>query len=291
MKKVPRSLGVHDGSFHADEVTACALLLLYDLIDENKVIRTRDPEKLSTCDFVCDVGGVFDPEQRRFDHHQVDYKGSLSSAGMVLAYLVKHKKMSEPLYTMLNETLIMGVDAHDNGVFHIVLGTTNFSQVISNFLPVRYDSPPEAMDAAFMTAVRFARGHLERLHERFAYTQECLEQVRQAMQNPEPILIFDESIPWIDNFFELGGATHPAQYVIMPSGDHWKLRGVPPTHAERMKIRRPLPLAWAGLHEAELQAKTQIKGAIFCHKGRFISIWKTKEDALKAAHLALKEGR
>ena len=29
----PRSFGTHDGSFHADEVTACALLLLFDLID------------------------------------------------------------------------------------------------------------------------------------------------------------------------------------------------------------------------------------------------------------------
>ena len=28
-----RTLGTHDGSFHADEVTACALLLLFDLID------------------------------------------------------------------------------------------------------------------------------------------------------------------------------------------------------------------------------------------------------------------
>ncbi|MDF2550599.1 MAG: hypothetical protein K0S07_1666, partial [Chlamydiales bacterium] len=31
--KQPRSFGTHDGSFHADEVTACALLLLVDLID------------------------------------------------------------------------------------------------------------------------------------------------------------------------------------------------------------------------------------------------------------------
>jgi uncharacterized UPF0160 family protein len=30
-----------------------------------------------------------------------------------------------------------------------------------------------------------------------------------------------------------------------------------------------------------------IEGAIFCHKGRFISVWKTKEDALKAAEKAL----
>ena len=39
--KIPRSVGTHDGTFHADEVTACALLLLFDLVDGNKIIRTR----------------------------------------------------------------------------------------------------------------------------------------------------------------------------------------------------------------------------------------------------------
>ncbi len=54
---VPKSVGTHDGSFHADEVTACSLLLLYKLIDKDKIIRTRDPEALARCEYVCDVGG------------------------------------------------------------------------------------------------------------------------------------------------------------------------------------------------------------------------------------------
>lgn len=32
--------------------------------------RTRDQKLLDECDIVVDVGGVFDPERRRFDHHQ-----------------------------------------------------------------------------------------------------------------------------------------------------------------------------------------------------------------------------
>ena len=35
-------------------------------------------------------------------------------------------------------------------------------------------------------------------------------------------------------------------------------------------------------HEEELRKMTGIAGAIFCHKGRFISIWETREDALQA---------
>lgn len=33
-------------------------------------MRTRDPEKLASCDIVVDVGGEYDPQRHRYDHHQ-----------------------------------------------------------------------------------------------------------------------------------------------------------------------------------------------------------------------------
>ena len=94
----PRTLGTHDGSFHADEVTACALLILFDLIDIEGIVRTRDLKVLETCEFVCDVGGIYDDSIKRFDHHQVGYKGSYSSAGMILKYLKDQKIIDAKLY-------------------------------------------------------------------------------------------------------------------------------------------------------------------------------------------------
>jgi hypothetical protein len=35
-----------------------------------KIVRTRDPKLLEKCEIVVDVGGVFDHEARRYDHHQ-----------------------------------------------------------------------------------------------------------------------------------------------------------------------------------------------------------------------------
>ena len=35
-----------------------------------EIVRTRDPELLSQCDVVVDVGGVFDHDAKRYDHHQ-----------------------------------------------------------------------------------------------------------------------------------------------------------------------------------------------------------------------------
>lgn len=284
-----RSLGTHDGSFHSDEVTACALLLLFDRIDRDRVHRTRDAKRLELCEYVCDVGGVYDPNRKRFDHHQNDYQGTMSSAGMVLLYL-RDKGFLEPhLYDYYNKSLVSGVDAHDNGVAKWEMGTTTFSQVISNFMPIEYDVTDAAMNQAFFQAVDFAFGHLDRLRKRHFYTIQCKALVKKKMAEGGHALIFEESIPWMENFFELGGEVHPAQFVIMPSGPHWKLRGIPPSLNERMKVRKPLPENWAGLRETELRNVSGINGAIFCHKGRFISIWETKEDAIKALHQVLRK--
>ena len=97
-------------------------------------------------------------------------------------------------------------------------------------------------------------------------------------------------MPWMECFFEMGGENHPALFVVMPSSGHWKLRGIPPNNEERMKVRQPLPEKWAGLLEEELKQISGIPGAIFCHKGRFISVWETKEDVLKALNYVLKDG-
>lgn len=286
---IPRSFGTHDGSFHADEVTACSLLLLYDRIDRDKIKRTRDPKILDHCDYVCDVGGSYDPGKRRFDHHQFDYKGPLSSAGMILLYLKEQEILHPHLYDCFNKVLILGVDAHDNGRALQEAGVTTFSHVVSNFLPIEYESLAEEMQKAFFTAVDFVLGHLDRMKHRFAYTLACEGIVKKTMAESQSTLIFDRALPWMENFFDLGGEFHPAQFVIMPAGHHWKLRGIPPNLHERMKVRTPLPESWAGLLQDDLRKVSGIPGAIFCHKGQFISIWETKEDAMRALRIALKK--
>src|SRR5690242_10873206 len=122
----PRSFGTHDGTFHADEVTACALLELYGLIDHDKIKRTRSVEELAVCEYVCDVGGVYTPEIKRFDHHQAEYRGILSSAGMVLEYLKSQNVITQKEFDFLNNSLIRGVDAHDNGKDPQIVGFCTF---------------------------------------------------------------------------------------------------------------------------------------------------------------------
>lgn len=286
-----RSLGTHDGSFHADEVTACALLIVFGRIDRALIIRTRIPEVLDGCEYVCDVGGIYDPSRKRFDHHQIDYKGSLASAGMIWRYLFDEGEVDEPLFSYLNQSIIFGVDAHDNGLVVQQEGVCTFSHVIANFVPAAYDADTEELTDAFFQALDFATGHFKRVLHRYHYIRACKGEVERAMKGEGQVLIFDEPLPWQENFFQLGGEKHPALFVIMPSGDHWKLRGIPPNKKDKMQVRMPLPQQWGGLRDEALAKVSGIPGAIFCHKGRFISVWETKEDALAALKVVLSLAR
>ncbi len=286
-KKNPRSIGTHDGTFHADEVTACALLLLFNLIDRDKIIRTRNPDVLATCEYVCDVGGLYDPSQKIFDHHQTDYDGKMSSAGMILLYLRDIEIISPGEYEFLHKNLILGVDDHDNGRDPQIPGVCTYSHVIANYPPYDDTSTDETQNAAFQEALDFALGLLGRFHKRYHYMQASRKTVEQAMEEGNECLYFDRYLPWLDVFFELGGVDHPALFVIMPSGDHWKLRGIPPDTKDKMKVRLALPQEWAGLMDDELKKVSGIPGAVFCHKGRFISVWETKEDAIQALEQVL----
>lgn len=284
---VPRSFGTHDVSCHADEVTACALLLKFEMIDREKIIRTRDERKLATCDFVCDVGGEYDPKRRRFDHHQADYTGDLSSAGMILSYLLAEKIIEQKLYDYLNRVLIHGIDQIDNGKWEPKYGFCTFSQIISNFGPVLYEATDEQYDQGFLEALDFTLDLLEKFLIRFDYIMQCESTIASVMQNMDECLVFEKAMPWLEAFFELGGDKHSAEFVIMPSGKHWKLRAIPPSYDRRMEVRRPLPKEWAGLLAEDLKKVSGISGGIFCHKGRFISVWETKEDALRALKMTL----
>ena len=284
-KIIKRSFGTHDGSFHADEVCACALLLLFNLIDKDKIFRSRDPVVIDQCEYICDVGGKYIPKLKRFDHHQKDYLGDLASAGMILLYLKNQAFMDATLYDHFNNSLIKFVDAHDIGKSETK--GYSFSQIIANFIPIDYNATANERYLAFIKALDFICSHLKRMQDRFLYTRKSLDIVKKAMQQKNKYLIFDQSIPWIDAFFELKGDTHPALFIVMPTQGHYKLRAIPPDTNNRMKVRMPLPFEWAGLHNDELKKVSKIEGSIFCHKGRFISIWKTKDDALKALKYVL----
>ena len=121
----------HVAPHHADEVFATAMLSILFPVE---LLRTRDQEIIkNTKAIVYDVGGEFDPIRKRFDHHQKSFSEirddgiSYSSAGLIWreygASIVKSiaktgvidDVMTAEVVSLVDEALIRGIDARDNG--------------------------------------------------------------------------------------------------------------------------------------------------------------------------------
>ena len=67
-------IGTHSDTFHCDEVMACVMLLQTREFANSSIVRTRQDDVFDLLDIVVDVGGVFDVERNRFDHHMASFK-------------------------------------------------------------------------------------------------------------------------------------------------------------------------------------------------------------------------
>ncbi len=279
------TVGTHSGSFHADDVLAFALVRVF--VDaEAEVVRTRDAARLDACDVVVDVGGVFDPAARRFDHHQAAYEGPRSSAGMVLDWLESTARVSPDLATHLRHRMVEYVDAVDTGREAPRIDVPCFARIVEAF--GEGAETPDAQRAAFLDAADVAQKMVNALRGGHARVVEARAAVRAAMAaavaSGSSIVELERYHPWKPVYFEEEGADHPTDYVLFPSDDgSWKVVGIPPSLGQ-FEQKRPLPESWAGKMGAELDEATGVSGSVFCHKNRFIAVFQTRAAALEALH-------
>ena len=280
---MPTLVATHDGPFHADDVMAVALVRTF--VDAQcEVVRTRDPAKLDGADIVVDVGAVYAPEQGRFDHHQASYQGPLSSAGMVLEWLVTSGQIDAELSGKLRHGLMDYIDAVDNGRTAPRSDLPCFPRIVEALNHTAEDHP--GFDAAFAHAEQFSCLWLQGLiseHERILRARRVVTQAMQAAEQARSRVIeLAEYLPWKPVYFDHGGETHPTDYVMHPGTDgSWRVVAIPPKLGD-FGQKRPLPEAWAGLTDAELEAVTGVPGSVFCHKNRFIAVFRTRDAALEA---------
>jgi len=278
--------GTHSGSFHADDVLAFGLIRAFE-DPAAIVVRTREADALEACDVVFDVGGVYDPERGRFDHHQNEYQGPLSSAGMVLAWLESRDRIEPELADRLSRELVDYVDAVDNGrhspdgripCFTSIIGTMNNELDDGNGHDERY---AEAADIATRYLRGIAAGHRADAAAR-ATVRAAME---DAVARGSRTIHLDGYVPWKPAYFDLGGRDHPTDFVMFPAEDSWRIIAIPPELGSFAK-KVPFPESWAGLTDAELEAATGVQGARFCHKNRFIAVFATREAAEEAMQRA-----
>lgn len=131
----PTTITTHDGQFHADEVTSCAILNA--LYPNNNIIRTRKADLITKSDIVVDVGFEYNHKAKRYDHHQKTFHNTfaetsnipMSSVGLVykhyginfISSIVNTKKFKSEddlikFYEKVYYNVIAELDANDNGI-------------------------------------------------------------------------------------------------------------------------------------------------------------------------------
>lgn len=287
----------HNGSFHADDVFACATLsLVFEKRGESfEVIRTRDEEIIKNTDYVFDVGGFYDESINRFDHHQKGGAGKrdngieYSSFGLVWKKFGIEICNGEEVVKIIDDRLVAPVDAFDNG-FDLVENKYQISPYfIQHFLLAMRPTLREkdlTNDEMFLKSVLIAKQVLSReiIHvEDALFSFQKVVSVYEKTEDKR-ILVLDENF---QNEESLTKLKEPL-YIIYPKNDDglWGVRAVR-QNARTFDNRKDFPKSWAGLRDEELQKVTGVEDAVFCHKGLFLAISKSKEGAVKLAELAL----
>ena len=112
----------HNDKFHADDVFAMATLRILFGEKIQKVIRTRDEFIIKDADIVFDVGGIYNPDLNRFDHHQNESAGErenkipYASFGLVWKKWGSEICKSEDVAKLVDKKIVQPIDASDNVV-------------------------------------------------------------------------------------------------------------------------------------------------------------------------------
>ncbi|CAG8565773.1 719_t:CDS:10 [Ambispora leptoticha] len=310
---------------YSDEALAVFMLRQTQTYKDSTIIRTRDQQKLDECDIVVDVGGVYDPEKNRYDHHQrgffetfsPQHSIKLSSAGLIYKHFGKEiigtrlnlnpaDPKLELLYQKAYEDLIEGLDAQDNGINRYpeecqakYKDLTNLPQQVARLNPWWNTENPD-IDGQFYKAVELTGSEFYNLIDYLGLAWLPAREIvmkafekRFEIDKSGRILVLDMFCPWKAHLLDLEKEKNIANdenilYVLYPDdSENWRVQCVPVT-LEAFNSRKPLPEEWLGLRDAELSEKAKIEECIFVHMSGFIGGNKTKDGALEMAKKALK---
>ncbi|KAI5078618.1 hypothetical protein GOP47_0006289 [Adiantum capillus-veneris] len=306
--KPPLSIGTHNGTFHCDEALGCFLLRLTPRFRDAHIVRTRDPQVLGTLDAVLDVGGIYEHESYRYDHHQKGFEVSfghgfntkLSSAGLVYKHFgldIVSKEMdvesNHPdviqMYKALYKNFVEAIDAVDNGVNQYdtdklprYVDNTRLSGRVAKLNPdwIEVNSTErendcfnQAMELAGQEFLDSLRYHVKSWLPARSIVSNCIKK-RKELEQSGQIMMLDRFCPWKEHIHELEEELQvdpSIKYVLYQDGRNlqWRIQAVV-VAVGKFESRRPLPAAWRGLVDEKLSEVVGVGGCVFVHSSGFI---------------------
>ncbi len=299
--KKKKKLVTHSGSFHADDIFACATLSLYlkRQGERFELVRTRDESIIEGADYVFDVGGIYDPQTNRFDHHQIGGAGKRENDIPYAAFGLVWKKIGpllcedERVVDDIDRRLVQGIDAIDNGISiseSLPCGVYDYGLygIISAYQNTWKEARNEKKQyESFMKLVSFFEGVLEREIEKTKHHLEMLEIIEDCYQRSENKQIIE--VPYHVGVGSLSQVLHKYDevlYVVARSNGNWKVVAMRKNPCS-FENRKALPQSWAGKRGEALQEVSGVSDAVFCHNALWMAVAESRIGAWQLAELAL----
>ena len=313
-----KTVVTHNGLFHADEASGIAFLSLL-LGSEMRVVRTRNPAQIEQADVALDVGGVYNSDGLRYDHHQKDFldvhEGTsikLAACGLIWRHygtclITKlHPELDveqvQSLWQTVDETVCRPVDMQDNGqntfkVEGAEAQALTISMMVSSFNQQDIYSP--AQDEAFLRVVEILKEYVLNFLRAGANKLQLLKEAEEAVraQLGSKVLVLDKFLPYREAVLK-ANAEEGGQFdlVTYPAKGQWNIQTVPvdDTTENFYSQRVSLPERLWGLTGPDA-LKESLGGSVlvFCHKTGFLAAVKadTADDARKAAEAVIAEAK
>ena len=297
--------------------------MTYAINCRTRVVRTRNNDRIEAADFAVDVGGLWDAERGRFDHHQRSFNGArparvvdgvdiagvgYASAGLVWSAYGKAYVAALATGTgfdlgaqdvaeiarSIDHSLVQYLDIVDTGQGDVAPGIFGLSSLLAqlntNWMEeqgLAADAKAQLQEDHFREAMGITRRFLDRAIVKKIAQIRSRDIVRQAprLLDGKVLHLQEGGMPWTRVVVD---EMPEVLFVIYPDSDgsQYQIKTVP-VEPGSFDARRDLPTPWAGLRDAELAAVTGVPDSVFCHMNLFIGGAKSLEGAIRLAALAL----
>ena len=321
MRLAHKTIATHSGSFHADDVFGVGVLM--GVYPAHTLVRSRQDELIDAADFAVDVGGIWDIERGRFDHHQRGFDGArparrvdgndahgvgYASAGLVwsvhgTAYVqalagsvgvpLDPNAVAETVRS-IDASLVQYLDIVDTGQGSVAPGIFGLSALIAQLNTNWMEehgltslAKAQLQESRFLEAIAITRKFLDRaiIKKISQFRSHDIVRRAQRLLDGRVLYLQEGGMPWT----HVVVAEMPeVMFVIYPDseGEQYQVKTVP-VEIGSFLARLDLPKAWAGLRNQELAAVTGVQDSVFCHSNLFIGGARSMEGALRLAELAL----
>lgn len=275
------TVGTHDGCWHADELLAIAIIREALPGVRVNVVRSRSTYVLGKTDIIVDVGGG------ALDHHGNcvrSYPNGIpyAACGLTLEAIEPNRA----LINILNQDLIYGVSAKDNGYHDPRLGSILQSKLdwVGYFYPTWQER--EIVEESEIMA-------------RFYKVLDMVSEVyRRIRTNAAARIAAEDILPSLPTF--LGG-----QFIELPRGgvpwakygyehpevlgafyrdddNRWVVRVARSRPDNAYDNRVLFPAEWRGLDRSELRYASRIPDILFVHRTGFMATFESRDGAERA---------